>query len=90
MFEKLKRCMPMYDHIIYIALDDCKDIEVVDDKFRDTDLEYRKEIDKLFRETIAKLRSLVAIEQDINGSRQERLKKFVSRYQYMMIEKDQL
>ena len=51
MLEKVKGSIGGYDRIVYIDLDNCPNVVVVDDTFRDTNLEYREEIDRLFKET---------------------------------------
>lgn len=49
MFAKVKKSIDGYDRIIYIDLDNCPNAEVVDDTLRDTNLEYRAEIDSIFK-----------------------------------------
>lgn len=49
MLEKVKSSIAIYDKIIFIDLKNCDNVEVVDDKFRDTNLEYRMEIDSIFK-----------------------------------------
>ena len=78
MMEKVRKSMSGYDLIVFIDLDDCGNVEVVDDKLRDTNLEYRSEIDRLFKETLVKLRGEIFGKLDtcINGSRENRLELF--------------
>lgn len=78
MMAKVKQSMSGYDLIVFIDLDDCGNVEVVDDTFRDTNLEYRSEIDRLFKETLVKLRGEIFGKLDtcINGSRMARLDLF--------------
>lgn len=76
MLTAVKSSVARYDAIIYFPLDDCNDIEVVDDKFRDTNLAYRKQIDELFKETLRIIghESLYGrLVTFIKGNRQERV-----------------
>ena len=79
MFTKLCIEMPRYDKIVFLDLDNCANVEVVDDKFRDTNREYRKEIDMLFKETLLKLviGGVVRVSDSIYGTREERIEKFI-------------
>lgn len=77
MAYEMKKYSSLYDVIFYIPLKGCDNIEVVDDKFRDTDLEYRKYVDELFQQALILLDkegSNKVIE--IYGSREERIEKF--------------
>ena len=71
--------MPRYDKIVFLDLNNCADVSVVDDKFRDTDPEYRREIDLLFKETLLKLvlSGAVRVSDSIYGTRDERIGKFI-------------
>ena len=81
MFTKLCIEMPRYDKIVFLDLDNCANVEVVDDKFRDTNQEYRKEIDMLFKETLLKLVCAGELSgkicDSIAGTREERIAKFI-------------
>ena len=80
MFKKVKSAMARYDKVVYINLDECDNVQVVDDKFRDTNLEYRKEIDMLFKETLPLLCGDVLkgkVVRGICGGRQERVNRFL-------------
>lgn len=79
MYEKLKKIVKLYDQIIYIPLKECGDVKVVDDKFRDTDLEYRRTIDELFNSVLMDLN--LRVENRIHGNRNERLMRFLNLYQ---------
>ena len=87
---EVSKFVQLYDAIIYIPLSCCKDIKVVDDKFRDTDLEYRRYVDKLFSDVLNEL----DIDEDgklieIYGNRQERLEMFHENCNYeFIIKKD--
>jgi len=77
MSYEMSKFASMYDTIIYIPLSECNDIKIVDDKFRDTDPEYRKYVDNLFNMAMLFLddetnRKIVKI----YGTRQERVKRF--------------
>lgn len=48
-YDVFKFCR-LFDNLFYIPLDKCNKIEVVDDRFRDTNLEYRRQIDGIFKE----------------------------------------
>ena len=48
MWDRTVYSMRMLDRIVWIPLKMCDDVKVVDDKFRDTNLEYRRQIDELF------------------------------------------
>lgn len=79
MFARLCVEMPRYDKIVFLDLNNCADVSVVDDKFRDTDPEYRREIDLLFKETLLKLvlSGAVRVSDSIYGTRDERIGKFI-------------
>ena len=87
MFDKLSRFINLYDDIIFIDLDRCKDIKIVDDKFRDTDPKFREEIDKIFKKTILNLRLGGKSNSIIFGTREERIEEFVKHYQEKMVKK---
>jgi ribA/ribD-fused uncharacterized protein len=81
MFDKLCAEIGRYDKIVFLDLDNCGNVEVVDDKFRDTNLEYRKEIDQIFKGLLDILeRNGVLsgkVERGISGTREERVEKFI-------------
>ena len=81
MFSKLCDAMRRYDKIIFLDLDKCANVDVVDDKFRDTDLEYRKEIDQLFKGVLEILEGngmlKGKVERGIYGTRDERVEQFL-------------
>lgn len=81
MMAKVKNSMSGYDLIVFIDLDNCQNVEVVDDTFRDTNLEYRKEIDQIFKETIVGLRSEIfgKLDTSIFGDRNQRVDLFETR-----------
>lgn len=63
-----------YDRIFYIPLEKCNDIPVVDDKFRDTDLLYRKQIDDIFKKYIDQFDIYV---EEIYGTPEQRLQQAI-------------
>jgi len=69
--------MPKYDRIIFFDLDDCMNIDVVDDKFRDTDLDYRREIDAIFKEVVQQVDRNKIVFRGIKGTREERVEAFL-------------
>lgn len=81
MYTRLCTEMQRYDKIIFLDLNRCADIKVVDDKFRDTDVAYRREIDLLFKETLFYLSAHGIFDGkiigDICGTREERVSKFI-------------
>lgn len=84
--SEMKRFVRLYDTIIYIPLDQCDDIEVIDDKFRDTDLNYRLYVDKLFQQVIS---DLDEIDKEkivkIYGTRDDRLCMFFSKLNHKFV-----
>lgn len=84
MIVEMKRFIRLYDAVCYIPLDMCDDITVVDDKFRDTDLEYRQYVDKLFKKAIESLEDIDADKiVEIYGNRQERVSMFYEQLHHM-------
>jgi ribA/ribD-fused uncharacterized protein len=82
MFNKLCCEVGRYDKIVFLDLDRCGNVVVVDDKFRDTNLEYRREIDWLFKDTLLKLvlsgvLPASKVSDSISGTRDERVGKFI-------------
>lgn len=80
MFNDMTSAVRAYDRIVFLDLDNCSDVEIVDDKFRDTDVSYRIEIDQLFKEAFKKLGKDFICEKlntKIKGSREERLEMFI-------------
>lgn len=69
----INKHVKLYDGIIYIPLCGCGDIKVIDDEFRDTDLDYRKQIDDIFSQTLSE----IGIDNvwEIYGTREERIER---------------
>lgn len=82
MLEKVKDAVKAYDAIVYIDLNKCGNVVVVDDKFRDTNIEYRIEIDEIFKDTLQKLETTIPnkVVSDIFGDRKERVDKFKEKF----------
>lgn len=77
MVLEMNRFVRMYDSIVYIPLSQCKNVKVVDDKFRDTDLVYRSYVDNLFRKAIDLLDDIDREKVvEIYGDREERVEMF--------------
>jgi len=77
MSYEMNKYSSLYDTIIYIPLSKCEDIKVVDDKFRDTDLEYRRYVDMLFQKALVFLdRDTYRKVIEIYGTREERVERF--------------
>lgn len=80
MWSDVVQLSKLYTRILYIPLDKCVDINVVDDKFRDTNFDYRKQIDAIFHSILS---SLYLSDMnyhnimDIYGSRAERVEWFI-------------
>lgn len=91
MLNKVRESIKAYDKIIYIDLDNCDNVQVVDDRFRDTNLEYRKEIDDIFKETFNLLGKDVIesrLVSSIMGSREARVNMFVKLFGWRMVHKN--
>lgn len=69
----------LYDKLLYIPLEKNDHVEVVDDKFRDTDLVYRENIDNNFN-SILELLDEKARVIEIYGAREDRIKQFEKVY----------
>lgn len=80
MFEMVRSSVSKYDKLIYFDLDKCGNVKVVDDRFRDTDIEYRKKIDEIFRMVLCSLRNELEgrLVSDICGDRKERVDGFIN------------
>ena len=88
MLIKVCNSIVAYDKIIYIDLANCENVNVVDDKFRDTNLEYRTEIDSIFKETFALIGEDILkgrLCDSIMGSREERVEKFMDLFAERMV-----
>lgn len=84
MWEDVNRYSMVFDSIIYIPMDKCGDIAVVDDGVRDVDEQYRREIDHIFNALWYVLLGSGAKMEIIYGSREERLRWFFQTKVYLM------
>lgn len=83
MYWRLHQEIGKYSQIVFLDLNKCGNVDVVDDKFRDTNLEYRDEIDKLFKETILDLILEGVFPSNkvvswIQGNRECRIRQFIA------------
>lgn len=78
MRSAMEHVVRLYDRIVYFRMADCRDIAVVDDRFRDTDLGFRTEIDRIFNDVITDLsyKGCCEYTRGIIGSREERVEAF--------------
>ena len=87
MLDKVRESIKTYDKIIYIDVNNCDNVQVVDDRFRDTNLEYRNEVDSIFKETFNLLGEDVMknrLVSEIMGSRESRVNMFVKLFGWRM------
>lgn len=79
MYAKVKDSIRTYDLVLYIDLDNCDNVQVEDDRFRDTNLEYRREIDSIFKEIIKELGEDISgkLNSNIRGTREDRVNQFI-------------
>lgn len=87
MISEMKRFIRLYDAVIYIPLEKCNNVKVVDDKFRDTDIEYRCYVDRLFKNAISTLENIDREKIiEIYGDRKERVTQFYEKvHQYFVL-----
>ena len=85
MWYQVVKFSSVFDALMYIPLNKCNDIEVVDDKFRDTNLEYRKQIDTIFNVMWLTLIGDGARMDIIHGSREKRVEWFYDVKEYLML-----
>lgn len=85
MWYQVVKFSKLFDALLYIPLSFCKDIAVVDDKFRDTDSDYREQIDKIFYAMWVTLVRDGSNMDVIYGSREKRVKWFFDGKEYLML-----
>jgi len=85
MWYQVVKFSKLFDALLYIPLSLCKDIAVVDDKFRDTDSDYREQIDKIFHAMWITLMRDGSKMDVIYGSRENRVKWFFDDKEYLML-----
>ena len=76
MWQQVVKFSKLYTRILYIPLCFCEDVKVVDDRFRDTNSEYRSQIDRIFAAEFLSLSRNGSRMDVIYGSREERVKRF--------------
>lgn len=84
MWRQVVKFSKVYDKIIWIPLDKCGDVKVVDDKFRDTNFGYRKQVDELFQSVFYSLLNHSNNFAIVYGSRDERVNDFFNVHEYLM------
>ena len=86
MWTDVELYSPCFDSLLYIPLSKCGDITVEDDKFRDTNFEYRKRIDQIFSALFVTLVLSGRANMDIIfGTREKRIKWFLDTKEYLML-----
>lgn len=76
MFDQMCRYAKVFNALIFIPLSKCDNVKLVDDKFRDTNIEYRKEIDNIMENVAYTLMSEGCNIMRIGGTRSERVNHF--------------
>lgn len=76
MWRQVVKFSKLYTRILYIPLCFCENVKVVDDKFRDTNSEYRRQIDSIFAAEFLSLSRNGSQMDVIYGNREERVKRF--------------
>lgn len=81
MESQMMTCAGFFDWLVYIPLCMCDDVKVVDDRFRDTDLDYRREIDGLMMDALHEIFSCRKCDGNprmmiVYGTREERVRRF--------------
>ena len=90
MWKRVLAYSRMFDLLIWIPLELCKDVKVVDDHFRDTDLTYRTQIDAIMAQvhkclTVSGCKTIM-----ISGTRDERVDIFINVHEDIMRRNDGL
>lgn len=85
MWNQVVKFSKLFDSLIYIPLNRCDNITVVDDKFRDTNFEYRKQIDKILDMIWLSLVADGSKMDVIYGSRDERVEWFIETKEYLLV-----
>lgn len=82
MRQQVLRSIDAYDAIVFLDLDRCGSVQVVDDQFRDTDLDYRFHIDCDFKRAFPRLDLTFGdgrLTKAVYGTREERIQRFVEK-----------
>ena len=77
MWEQVLYLARMFDSLIWIPLSRCENVQLVDDKFRDTNVEYRQQIDDIMGAIWKRLRNEGCNMDVIFGSRDKRVQWFL-------------
>lgn len=91
-YKKMKDSIKEYDAIVFLDVDNCRDIEIVDDHFRDTDPKFRAEVDKIFKDTFVRLGSECLGDKLnclIKGTREQRVEQFLNWYDKYIIKSEE-
>lgn len=83
MWNQTVKYAKMFDILLYIPLKDCENIVVVDDKFRDVNYEYRKQIDIIMKSVWYLLLGNGCKMRTLYGSREERVNTFLDTIYYL-------
>ena len=90
MWKQVLAYSRMFDLLIWIPLELCKDVKVVDDHFRDTDLTYRTQIDAIMAQVHKCLTVSGCKTAMISGTRDERVDIFINVHEDIMRRNDGL
>ena len=78
MWNQVVRYTKLFDILLYIPLDKCEDVIVVDDKFRDVNYTYRNQIDSIMKSVWHHLLDTGNNVNVIYGSRETRVDTFMN------------
>lgn len=76
MFDQMCRYAKTYNALLFIPLSKCDNVRLVDDKFRDTNEQYRQEIDDIMESVAFTLMSEGCNIMRVSGTRTERVAHF--------------
>ena len=78
MWDQVVKYTKLFDILLYIPLDKCEDVIVVDDKFRDVNYTYRNQIDSIMKSVWHYLLDTGSNVNVIYGSRETRVDTFIN------------
>ena len=78
MWSQVVKYTKLFDILLYIPLDKCEDVIVVDDKFRDVNYTYRNQIDSIMKAVFDYLLDAGSNINVIYGSRETRVDTFMN------------
>lgn len=84
MWNQTVKYAKMFDILIYIPLNKCENVVVVDDKFRDVNYEYRKQIDCIMKSVWYSLSGIGCKMNTLYGTREERVNTFLDTIYYRL------